>query len=221
MRGRRSIAGALAVATLAVAGCGVDPPSSIVGVSVNGCGLTTESGSGIIVRDGLVLTSAHVLRGARRVEVRRDDDVYEAEIVGFDPEMDLAYLAIDPTGSAPLAVTSDDVEADDTGSAWVVRRDGIARIDVRIRRRLTINTEDIYVKGETSRPGWELDADIEPGDSGGAVVVDGAVIGVLWARSRRFPGRSYAIDPDRAGQRIDAQLADGRLGDDIDLSRCS
>ena len=221
MPGRRSIAGALAVTTFVVAGCGIDPPSSIVGVAVNGCGLTEERGSGIIIRDGLVLTSAHVLRGARQVEVTRDDVVYDAEIVGFDPEMDLAYLAIDRVGESPLAVASGGAEAGDVGSAWVVRRDGIARIDVRVRRRLTINTEDIYVKGETSRPGWELDAVIEPGDSGGAVIVDGSVIGVLWARSRRFPGRSYAIDPDRAGDRIDAQLADGELGDDIDISRCS
>ena len=89
-----------------------------------------------------------------------------------------------------------------------------------MRRRLTINTEDIYVEGETARPGWELEAEIEPGDSGGAVIVDGEVIGVLWARSRKYPGRSYAIDPDRAGARIDEQLGSGRLGADIDISRC-
>ena len=218
---RRRIAATLAIATLAPAGCAVDPPSAVVGVRVQGCSLTTEKGSGIIVRDGLVLTSAHVLRGARSVEVTRGDETWSAEIVGFDPNMDLAYLATDRTGAGTVTVGGDDVEAGDRGDAWVVRRDGIERIDVTVSRRLTINTEDIYVKGATERPGWELEADIEPGDSGGAVIVDGSVIGVLWARSRRFPGRSYAIDPDRAGDLIRDQLRAGELGDDIDISRCS
>ncbi len=220
MIGRRSTAGLVAIVTLATAGCAVDPPSSVVGVSVSGCGLTEETGSGMLVDDGLVLTSAHVLRGARSVMVHRGDTSYPAEIVGFDPEMDLAYLEIDPIDAADVPIASGEAEGGDTGSAWVVRRDGVERIDVRVRRRVTINTEDIYVDGATSRPGWELDAVIEPGDSGGAVVVDGSVIGVLWARSRRFPGRSYAIDPVRAGDRIDRQLADGELGDDVDLTRC-
>ncbi len=218
---RSRLAAALAVVLLATAGCAVDPPAAVVGVTVAGCSLTPEHGSGIIVRDGLVLTSAHVLRGARTIDVTNGSETLPAEIVGFDPEMDLAYLAIEPTGSASLRVASDTAEAGDRGAAWVVRRDGVERIDVTITRRLTINTEDIYVKGETQRPGWELVADIEPGDSGGAVVVDGNVIGVLWARSRRFPGRSYAIDPDRAGDRLRDQLAAGSLGADIDISRCS
>jgi S1-C subfamily serine protease len=216
-----AIVGLLIVAA-PTAACAPDPPSSVVGVTVSGCSLATERGSGVVVDDRLVLTSAHVLRGATSVTVAWPDGTSsEAEIVGFDPEMDLAFLATRTERATPLPVASAHVDDGDTGRAWVVRDGRAVPIDVRIRRRVQINTEDIYVEGETTRPGWELDADIRPGDSGGAVVVDGAVVGVLWARSRRFPGRAYAMDPARAGDRINRQLAAGTLGPDIDLSRCS
>lgn len=205
-------------------GCGADPPSALVGVRVEGCSLVPKLGSGVMTGDGLVLTAAHTLRGARSIEVRPvGGRSLAATIVGFDPELDLAYLAVEAGPADPsraLTVDSDHVEAGDRAVAWVIRRDGPARVDVTVRRRVTINTEDIYIEGDTERPGFELDTVIEPGDSGGAVLVDGKVIGVLWARSRRFPGRAYAIDADRGGALISAQLASGELGDGVDVSRC-
>jgi hypothetical protein len=51
-------------------------------------------------------------------------------------------------------------------------------------------------------------------------VVDGEIVGVLWATSRRFDGRAYAIDPVAAGSDLHRQLATGDLGDAVDLCRC-
>ena len=51
-------------------------------------------------------------------------------------------------------------------------------------------------------------------------MIDGDVAAVVWARSRRFDDRSWAIDPDRAGELIDEQLRTGVIGADIDLTRC-
>jgi S1-C subfamily serine protease len=93
-------------------------------------------------------------------------------------------------------------------------------VPVRVRRRVQIRTEDIYIDGDTLRPGFELDADVDAGDSGGAVVVDGEVIGVVWARSRKYDGRAYAIDAVRAGGLVGEQLRSGEIGDGIDLARC-
>jgi hypothetical protein len=50
--------------------------------------------------------------------------------------------------------------------------------------------------------------------------VDGTLAAVVWAKSRRAPGRAWAIDPDRGGGLIDEQLHTGRLGDDVSLVRC-
>lgn len=208
------------VAGLLTTGCAPDPPTAIVGIVVLGCPPGRETGSGALVDDAIVLTSAHTLRGAGSVSVTRGDASVDAEIVGFDPDVDLAYLRVDLPGARPLDVDSSAVEPGDSGRAWVVRQGVPVPIDVTIERRIRLRTEDIYVEGETDRPAFELTADIEPGDSGGPVVVDGRVIGVVWARSREAPGRAYAIDPDRGADRIDHQLRSGDLGD-VDVSRCS
>ncbi len=184
------------------------------------CDPGQESGSGVVVERGLVLTAAHVVAGADAIEVVQGERRGVAVVVGFDPEMDLAYLSVDGLLGSPMTVGSDDVDEGDEGVAYVVRDGVVVAEPVRIRRRVQIRTEDIYIEGETLRPGFELDATIETGDSGGAVVVGGEVVGIIWARSRKFDERAYAIDPTRAGARLREQLADGRLGPDVDIDRC-
>jgi S1-C subfamily serine protease len=218
-----SVAAALAM-VVATAGCANDPPSAVVGVDVAGCDPGVEHGSGMAVDvDGrtLVLTSAHVLRGAREITVTRGDERAAATIVAFDPDMDLAYLDVDGWSfPRPWQVDSSGIDRGEDGSVYVVRDGRVVTLGVTVVRRVNIRTEDIYVDGETMRPGFELRVDIDPGDSGGAVVVDGAVTGVVWARSRRAVDRAYAIDPVRAGATVSEQLRTGRLGD-VDLTRCS
>lgn len=212
------------VATLAgVAACAPDPPTDAVGIVVTGCQPGEEIGSGMVVDDDIVLTSGHVVAGARTITVHHETGEYPAEIVGFDPDMDLAYLAADlpPLRRTPIDVDSDAAAAGDEGTAWVFRDGGMVGIPVTVRRRVRINTEDVYVEGETRRPGFELRSSIRSGDSGGAIVVDGRLVGVVWATSRRAEDRAYAIDPERAGGRIREQLRTGELGADIDLTRCS
>lgn len=211
---------AIVIATLATAGCAPDPPNAIVQVEVLGCQPGTETGSGAFVDDGIVLTSAHTLRGVREVTVSRGDQSVAAEVVAFDPDNDLAYLRADLEPHDPLHVDAHRITPGSRGSAWVVRDGEAVRLDVTVVRPVRINTEDIYIDSLVTRPGLELEADIRPGDSGGPVVVDGSVIGVLWARSRRAELRAYAIDPDRGGDVIERQLATGDLSD-VELSRCA
>lgn len=201
-------------------GCAPDPPSAAVGIVVDSCDPGDDTGSGALVGPGLVLTSAHVVAGADAIRVVRDGQTRTAHVVAFDPEMDLAYLAVNGWDGTPWSVSSEGVEAGDTGVAYVMRDGGIAKIPVAVVRRVDIRTEDIYVEGETVRPGFELEASIEPGDSGGAVVIDGRIAGVVWARSRQVDDRSYAIDADRGGALIREQLHMGSIGDDIDPARC-
>ena len=211
---------AVAASLLVGTGCAPAPPSAVVGIVVDSCDPGQEVGSGMIVAPGLVLTSAHVVAGARQIVVHHGGRDATATITGFDPDMDLAYLTFDAVPSRTIPVDSEHVEAGDTGTAYVVRDGEVVSVPVTIRRRVNIRTEDIYIQGETLRPGFDLDAEIEAGDSGGAVVVGGQVVGVIWARSNRFDRRAYAIDPVRAGDLIEEQRRTGRLGDDVDIARC-
>lgn len=201
-------------------GCAPDPPSAVVGLVIDPCGPGQEVGSGMIVAPGLALTSAHVVAGADEIIVHHGGREEVGTIAGFDPEMDLAYVAFDAIPTRTLEVASDHVDEDDLGTAYVVRDSEVVAVPVRVRRRINIRTEDIYIEGETLRPGFELEAEIGAGDSGGAVVIDGRVVGVIWARSNKFERRAYAIDAVRAATLIDEQLATGDLGDDVDITRC-
>jgi S1-C subfamily serine protease len=214
---------AVACIATAVIGSGraaTEPSESAVGLVIDSCGPGQEVGSGAVVEPGLVLTSAHVVAGADEILVRRGDEEWVATIVGFDPEMDLAYVSFADNDMARLDVDSDDVGPDDRGTAYVVRDGDVVGVPVRVRRRVQIRTEDIYIQGETMRPGFELDAEIESGDSGGAVVVDGKLVGVIWARSNKFDRRAYAIDAVRAAGLITEQRITGELGDEVDIARC-
>ncbi len=218
---------ALAAAVLAVgSACAPDPPSAAGGVLATGCRNRTGTGSGIFAQvDGvnrpLFLTAAHVVRGASEITITRGTATGVGTIVAFDPEMDLAYLTVEGlTSHHPATIDSSDVDDGDHGVAYLARDGRIVALPLTIRRRVRIRTEDIYIEGETFRPGFELRADIEPGDSGGPVVVDGRVVGVVWARSNRASERSYAIDPVRAGDLVRRQLRTGRIDDTIDLTRC-
>src|SRR4029077_19663645 len=66
-----------------------------------------STGSGVVVaEDGYIITNAHVVRGARLIQVRlpspRRDQVaarlLEAKLVGMDREIDIAVLRIEKTG---------------------------------------------------------------------------------------------------------------------------
>lgn len=230
MSGRavRSLGISLAIGSLLLAttGCAPDPPTAAVGIRAAGCRNRLGTGSGVFVHvvgrsEPLVLTSAHVVKGATEIAVTRGGVTGAGRIVAFDPEMDLAYLAVAglATGT-PATVDSGHVAAGDLGRTYLFRDGHVTALPVSIVRRVNIRTEDIYIQGETLRPGYELQVDIDAGDSGGAVVVDGTVVGIVWARSRLDEDRAYAIDPVRGGELVRAQLRTGIIGDDIDLTRC-
>ena len=169
----------------------------------------------------IVLTSAHVVKGADQVTVIGGRRNTAARIVAFHPEMDLAYLAVDATlGNAVGLDSATPAErlVGKTGVAYVFRDGQINAIPVHITNDMLIRTEDIY--GQTSRFGFELDADIQRGDSGGAIVVDGRVVGVLWATSQAVDQRAYGINSNASGQLVRDQLRTGKIGDGIDLARC-
>lgn len=220
----RAIAAALVAASLSV-GCASPSETPVVGVRATGCRPFPERGSGVLVAvEGhdrpLVLTAAHVVAGANEITVSREQTDATARVVAFDPDMDLAYLAVDRLDLEGVAtVDSSGVDAGTAAIARVVRDGDPLDVPVTIVRRIDIRTEDLYVEGETIRPGFELTADIEEGDSGAPVVVDGHVVGIVWARSRATNARAYAVDPVRAGDRIRRQLDTGDLGD-VDVTRC-
>ena len=164
----RLLLGALAIVALVPGWRGSPAPPEPLRVTVSAHGVATA----IPLRDGRVLTVAHVLDGARFVLV----DGRPARVVRVDRRLDLAELAV-PGLVAPTVRTVD------SGTEAVVRvlRDGEpVTLSAPVRRRVTAS-----IAGH-SRPALELAATVEAGDSGAPVLdARGRVLGIVFARGSR------------------------------------
>ena len=221
---RIGIAAALAVAWVALSGCGDDTDApltagvdiaqvalaSAVDIRATGCRTEDVRGAGAVIDGGFVLTAAHVVSGAATITVRGVDSLaaVDATVVAFDPVNDLALLATVSVVAAPLALAT----VATTGDGVVVLfRDGVAVVTpVTIAKRVIVHILDIFHEHEIDRPGYIATIDIDPGDSGAVLVtVDGHAAGVLYAVSRADPERSFATDTSA----LDALLDEARVGD--------
>jgi Do/DeqQ family serine protease len=168
-------------------------------------------GSGVIVdaAKGHVITNHHVVDGADEITVTlRDQRSFTAEVVGRDPEADIALLRIpaENLGALPLA-NSDDLHVGDFVVA-IGNPFGLGQ---------TVTYGIVSALGRTGLgiEGYEnfiqTDASINPGNSGGALVsTDGRLIGINTAIVGPNGGNigiGFAIPSNMAGA-IAAQLAE-------------
>jgi len=192
-RSRRACAAAVAVASLAVlaGGCGGSDaprrPPQVLRVTVAAGGLVPEVATAVAVGDGRVLTVAHAVagRGAVRVAGR------PARVLRVDDRLDLALLAV-PGLRAP-AMRLGGVARRVT---LAVLRDGRPTpLGGAVRRRVVIRFRDQPSDPPEVRPGLEVAASIDPGDSGAPVLdMRGRVLGVVYARSRDRADTAWAVD---------------------------
>src|SRR3954447_5292943 len=159
------------------------------GPAVVGLGPGRRGGTGVVVAEGRILTAAHNLRSERRHRHHggRDDEsaaavVFpdgrreEAEVVGVDRDLDLAVLAVDTGGVAPL---DPGTGTGAIGSVMVA----LARPGGRALRVTHgfISTDQREVRGPRGRriPALEHTAPLPRGSSGGPLLdADGRLIGV-------------------------------------------
>ena len=166
-----------------------------------------QEGSGWVVAPGKVVTNAHVVAGMREaaVQVAGVGREYAAQIVLFDPERDLAVLAVDGLTAAPLRL-SGQLSPNDESVVAGFPLDGPYRLDpARVRRTLTATGSDIYGQPGVTREIYSLYARVEPGNSGGPLLAPtGEVVGVVFAKSLDDPTTGYALTLNEARPVLDA-----------------
>lgn len=171
------------------------------------------AGSGVIISpDGYALTNNHVVRGAGRVEgVLHDGSVVGAEIVGTDPDTDLALLRLGGghhTG-AHLG-DSDDLRVGELSIAMgnPLGLQATVTVGVISALRRTLRGEN----GRLIEDVIQTDAALNPGNSGGALVDgDGNVIGVNTAIIGGAQGICFAVPINTAKRIIPELMRDGRV----------
>ncbi|HSJ17757.1 MAG TPA: trypsin-like peptidase domain-containing protein [Solirubrobacterales bacterium] len=143
----------------------------------------TASGSGFVIHDdGHILTNAHVVSGARDIQVTlgEDDDPIDARLVGKDISTDVAVLEVDPDEAElhPLTLgSSSELDVGDPvvaiGNPFGLERTVTTGIVSALQRQIEAPN------GFTISDVVQTDAAINPGNSGGALLnQDGEVIGI-------------------------------------------
>ncbi|MBE0399155.1 Do family serine endopeptidase [Halomonas sp. FME1] len=176
--------------------------------------MLSSLGSGVIVSDdGYVLTNHHVINGADEIQVAlRDGRETLAEVIGTDPESDLAVLRIELDDLPVIELTdSADVAVGDVALAignpfGVGQTVTMGIISATGRNHLGLNAYEDFI---------QTDAAINPGNSGGALVnPDGALVGIntaIFSRSGGSQGIGFAIPANLAHSILDELVTQGRV----------
>ncbi|MEO7665140.1 MAG: MarP family serine protease [Candidatus Limnocylindrales bacterium] len=170
--------------------------ASVVRIRADACQYLS-SGSGFVVAANYVVTNAHVVAGARAVSVDGSVGRAAARIVYFDPRLDVALLYV-PGFSAPSLVFSTSAPVRGAlGATFGYPGGGDAVIaPAAVTGTYVAEGLDITGTAKVSREIVELRAQVDPGDSGGPLLLtDGTVGGLVFAESRSDDTVGYALSP--------------------------
>ncbi|MEV4875390.1 MarP family serine protease [Streptomyces cyaneofuscatus] len=184
------------------------------------CGKVLE-GTGFVFSDRRVMTNAHVVGGVSEptVQIGGEGRLYDAKVVLYDWQRDIAVLDVPDLRATPLEFTGTDDDARSGDSAIVAGFPENGAYDVRsarVRARIDANGPDIYQRGTVLRDVYSLYATVRQGNSGGPLLTpDGKVYGVVFAKSLDDPDTGYALTADEiredieigrtANQQVDSQ----------------
>ncbi|MDP2772879.1 MAG: MarP family serine protease, partial [Nocardioides sp.] len=174
--------------------------SSVLKVlGTNSCGRGVE-GSGFVYADDRLMTNAHVVAGVDNPEVVVGDSSVAAQVVEYNPELDIAVLAFD-TGDLPVLAFKD-AKRQDGVAILGYPQDGPFDIQPgRIRDQQRLRSPNIYGDGTVIREVFSLRALVRPGNSGGPIVTSqGDVAGVVFAASVTDDDTGYALTADQVAE---------------------
>lgn len=171
------------------------------------------AGSGVVIAaEGIILTNNHVVKDASKILVRfYNGDEYEAEIVGQDPQTDLAVIKIEGKSNFKPAkfADSDKVEV----GQWAIAVGNPLGLEQTVTVGVVSALGRSGIGATTIEDFIQTDASINPGNSGGPLVdLNGKVIGInTLIFNAPGSGIGFAI-PSNMAHRISRQIADqGRV----------
>jgi S1-C subfamily serine protease len=183
---------------------------SVVSISVESKNPRARGGSGsgvLFTPDGYILTNAHVVKGAKQLEVAfTDGKTAPARTIGLDPPCDLAVIKAETTAALGFAELGDST------------RLKVGQVAIAIGNPLgfssTVSTGVISALGRTMRAQngrlmeniIQSDVALNPGNSGGPLVdTRGRVVGINTAMIFGAQGISFSV-PSSTAQWVMGQL---------------
>lgn len=174
------------------------------------CGRGVE-GTGFVYAPDRLMTNAHVVAGVDDPEVEIDGDSVDADVVYYNPDLDVAVLAVESGRLDPLRFDTG-VEAEDGVAILGYPEDGPFDIQTgRIRDQQRLRSPDIYGDGTVIREVFSLRGLVRPGNSGGPIVTSaGDVAGVVFAASVTDDETGYALTADQVAESARQGVASSR-----------
>ncbi|MFI8303212.1 MarP family serine protease [Streptomyces sp. NPDC085927] len=166
-------------------------------VKVEGvAGLQGREGSGFVYATEHVMTNAHVVAGIDEPTVRVGGvgRAYEARVVLFDPQKDVAVLYV-PGLRAPVLRFVDDADRGDSAVVAGYPQDGDLNLQAAtVANRVQARGRNIYGDEVVTREIYSIRSTVRPGNSGGPLLTtDGRVFGVVFARSTSDTETGYVL----------------------------
>ena len=173
---------------------------------------STGSGSGVIVDpQGHIITNNHVVGDAAEVEVRfSDKSKLFAQVIGKDPDTDLAVLKVTADHPLPAARFGDSAGVKE--GQWVLAVGNPFGLD----RTVTLGVVSGIGRENINLSRYEnfiqTDASINPGNSGGPLFnLRGDIIGINTAIINFAQGIGFAIPSNMAKQVMQQLIAKGKV----------
>jgi serine protease Do len=172
-------------------------------------------GSGMIYRsDGLILTNAHVVRGADTLTVKLNDDrEFKGKVVGVDDRTDVAVVKIDAK-NLPIVKLGDasKVEVGD----WAIAVGNPFGLEHTVTVGvISAKAREVPLNQRSPGDYLQTDASINPGNSGGPLCdIYGRVIGInnaIFSESGGNIGIGFAIPIDTARDIADRLVRYGKI----------
>jgi Trypsin-like peptidase domain/Colicin V production protein len=165
---------------------------------------TQVTGTGEIIARGYLVTNAHVVAGAGSITVQLGNQQVTATAVAFDPQLDVALLYAPGLRGNALRFAAIDPGRGAVGAAIGYAGGGpMVIIPAGVAGAYEATGRDIYGRSQIQRQILELRASIQPGDSGGPLILaDGTIGGLVFAESRTDLGVGYALTPTAVAVRI-------------------
>jgi DNA-binding NarL/FixJ family response regulator/S1-C subfamily serine protease len=169
------------------------------------CGEIIE-GSGFVYAPDHVMTNAHVVAGVTEgppgtavtggpVVTTVGGTAYKAQVVFYDPQVDIAVLYVPGLNMTPLQFAAGQAEGGaDAVVAGYPEDHPFTAVPARIAGMETIQIPNIYQTDLVDRQVYQIRAVVEPGNSGGPLIApDGSVYGVVFSVDTSAPDTGFAL----------------------------
>ena len=156
-------------------------------------------GTGFVISPERVMTNAHVVAGTTEVSVEVGRGQFDATVVHYDAQTDVAILAVPDLKAEPLPFRTDEIAQGEDGIVLGYPLDGpYTASEARVRERIPmLRGPDIYDAQTVTRDVYTVRAKVRSGNSGGPLVdPQGRVMGVVFGA---------AVDDQETGFVLTAQ----------------